>query len=130
MASFIRSSKSIVIVDFNSCSYSCQIISINLVKKGLHLKVSNKSSKDLLLVLNKDISIVTSCLLVDDLRGIPIYTRVNDNIALNNEIVNIFPYEVISFLECLIRDRLNNPSISFEESFEMFLSKSKKSGKL
>ena len=68
--------------------------------------------------LNREIPILTSALLIDDLKGIPVYKRENDNIAINGEIVNIFPYEVISFIEYYIEARSKDSKVTIDSAYK------------
>ncbi len=67
--------------------------------------------------LNKEIGVLTSALLVDDLKGIPVYKREKDNIAINEDIVNIFPYEVIAFIEYYISAKNKDNNITIDKAY-------------
>ncbi len=93
------------------------------------LNVGNKKEKDITVMsmyrndgghisLNRELGVLTSALMVDDLRGIPVYKRENDNIAINEEIVNIFPYEVIAFIEYYIALKNKNRNVTIDEAYQ------------
>ncbi len=96
-----------------------------------HLNVGNPKVKDVTVMsmyrkdankvsLNREIPILTSALIVDDLRGILVYRREKDNIVLNEEIVNIFPYDVIAFIEYYIASKMKDSKVTIDSAYQEY----------
>lgn len=70
--------------------------------------------------LNDKILIPVAGLEVGQSSGIQIYRRSGNNVELNGEILNLFPYDMIALLDFHIKRKLDCPEVTLESSIKKF----------
>lgn len=63
---------------------------------------------------NKEILTFVAGLEVTDIEGVQIYKREGNDIVLNGKVVNLFPYDVLAFLDYAVMKRIDNPNLSLK----------------
>jgi len=69
---------------------------------------------------NKQTLTVVAGLEVNDMEGIQVYQRTGNTISLNKRVVNLFPYDVLAFIDYLIVGRLDKPRLTLEEAWKEY----------
>lgn len=70
--------------------------------------------------LNDKLLISVAGLEVSQSCGIQIYRRSGNNVELNGDILNLFPYDMIALLDFHIKRRLDNPETTLKSSIKKF----------
>lgn len=80
----------------------------------MYIKTANGTQE------NDQILTVVAGLEVNDFEGVQIYKRENNEIIFNGNILNLFPYDVIAFLDYLVTSRFANPKLTMEEAWQQY----------
>lgn len=92
---------------------------------GLPLKKSSytaplyKQTSNGILENNYLLTIVAG-LEINDLEGIQIYKREGNEVVFNGKILNLFPYDVVAFLDYLVISRFENAKLTMEEAWKQY----------
>ncbi len=71
-------------------------------------------------VLNNHITEVASGIEVSDLEGIKLYVRTESGVSFNKKLLNIFPYDVLAFIDYFVMKRFDNPTFDIIEAYKEY----------
>lgn len=70
--------------------------------------------------INDQILTSVAGLEVNDFEGVQIYKREGNEIIFNGKILNLFPYDVVAFLDYLVISRFEHPRLSMDEAWKQY----------
>lgn len=70
--------------------------------------------------LNNHIPELTAGIEISDIEGIQVYKTTADGVEFNSKLLNIFPYDVLAFLDSFIMQKIENPELNVLAAFDAY----------
>lgn len=93
--------------------------SVAAKKSAYSMSMYKKSDNGI--ILNDELLTAVAGVEVSDIGAIQLYVRNGNSVEFNGEMLNIFPYDVLAFLEVFISERWSNPNLKVKETVKEYL---------